>query len=100
MTVNDLFSVYLFFLAHAVKLHIKQYCFPTVFGCQNVIGYVSALTTTSENRLQGLAAASDYGTLWIFLLTFFTTLCCWWNKKCLINDFYKSRNRHMTQTNL
>ena len=44
MTVNDLFSVYLFFLVHAVKLHIEQYCFLTVFGCQNVIGYASALT--------------------------------------------------------
>ena len=46
MTVNDSFSVYLFFLVHAVKLYIEQHCFPTVFGCQNVIGYVSALTKT------------------------------------------------------
>ena len=67
---------------------------------KNVVGYVSALTTTQENRLQGLAAASNYGTLWIFLLSFFTTLCCWWNKNYLINDFYRSRNRNKTQTNL
>ena len=46
MTVNDLFSVYLFFLVYAVKLHIEQHCFLTVFGCQNVIGYASALTIT------------------------------------------------------
>ena len=46
MTVNDLLSVYLFFLVHAVKLRIEQHYFLTVFGCQNVIGYASALTTT------------------------------------------------------
>ena len=70
MTVNDLFSVYLFFLVHAVKLHIEQHCFLTVSGCQKVIGYASALITTQESRLQGLAAASDCGTPWTFLLTF------------------------------
>ena len=70
MAVNDLLSVYLFSLVRAVKLHIEQHCFLTVFGCQNVTGYASALTTTQETRLQGLAAASDCGTLWTFLLTF------------------------------
>ena len=46
MTVNDFFSVYLFFLVQAVKLHIEQNYLLTVFGCQNVTGYASALTTT------------------------------------------------------
>ena len=46
LTVNDLMKVYLFFLVHAVKQHIEQHCFLTVFGCQNVIAYASALTTT------------------------------------------------------
>ena len=45
MTVNDFFLVYLFFLVLGVKLHIEQHSFPTVFGCQNVFGYISALTT-------------------------------------------------------
>ena len=52
MTVNDLLDgefcigkVFVFFLVHAAKLHIEQHCFLTVFDCQNVIGYASALTT-------------------------------------------------------
>ena len=45
MTVNDLFSVYLFFLVHAIEVLIEEHCFLTVFSCQNVIDYASALTT-------------------------------------------------------
>ena len=51
MTVNDLLDgefcigkAFVFFLVHAVKLHIEQHCFLTVFDCQNVTGYASALT--------------------------------------------------------
>ena len=52
MTVNDLLDsefcigkAFVFFLVHAVKLHIEKHCFLTVFDCENVTGYASALTT-------------------------------------------------------
>ena len=73
MTVNDLLDsefcigkAFVFFLVHAVKLHIEQHCFLTVFDCQNVTGCASALTTVQETRLLGLAASFDCGIPWIF----------------------------------
>ena len=52
MTVHNLLDseccigkAFVFFLIHAVKLHIEQHCFLTVFDCQNVTGCASALTT-------------------------------------------------------
>ena len=52
MTVNNLLDsefcigkAFVFFLVHAVKLHIEQHCFLTVFDCQNMIGYASAMKT-------------------------------------------------------
>ena len=52
MTVKDLLNsefcigkAFVFFLVYVVKLHVEQHCFLTVFDCQNVTGYASALTT-------------------------------------------------------
>ena len=52
MTINDLLDgefcigkAFVFFLVHAVKLHIEQHCFLIVSDCQNVTGYASVLTT-------------------------------------------------------